>query len=345
VWRSPVLQYSLVLFSFPFLIHWFFLGFRNAPKWMVLASTCLLSITSTTTLILVRQHFRIFSDSPYAAMVRVAQNEVLRAGPERTLVIFDAPRPQVEFHVMRRGLERITAISWARQQDPNDILEQLADTRWTRVVLGTTNGCLEERVAQVRAQFPYLVHVEDHVEGQVHVFTRNEPEDPIVDRTALWMLSPGRRAGQVDVNNALTLWNDTDSRTSSWDMVGHEFGISGTYTLAGPELHVEDLYEVEMDVSHIPTGTDLALVVELRDARDELLLYRATPASIDSGTVVVAFSPSWVGAEDAPLYVKMYVQNRTKGPARIHALRLFRRDQNPVRNALLAPVVRLGHLP
>ena len=345
VWRSPVLQYSLILFSFPFLIHWLFLGFRNAPKWMVLATTCVLAITSSTTLILVRQHFRIFSDSPYAAMVRVAQNEVLRAGAERTLVIFDAPRPQVEFHVMRQGLERITPISWPRQQDPNEIQDQLADPRWTRVVLGTTNGCVEERVAQVRTQFPYLVHVEDHVEGQVHVFTRKQPEEPIVDRTALWMLSPGRRAGQVDVDNALTLWNDTSARTSTWDMVGHEFGISGTYTLAGPELHVEDLYEVEMDVSHVPTGTDLALVVELRDAQDELLLYRATPASTGSGTVVVTLSPSWVGAEEAPLVLNMYVQNRTKGPARIHALRLYRRDQNPVRNALLAPVDRLGYLP
>ena len=86
-------------------------------------------------------------------------------------------------------------------------------------------------------------------------------------------------------------------------------------------------------------------MVELRDAQDELLLYRATPASTGTGTVVVALSPSWVGAEEEPLYVKMYVQNRTKGPARIHALRLFRRDQNPVRNALLAPVLHLGRLP
>jgi hypothetical protein len=345
VWRSPVLQYSLVLFSFPFLIQWFFLGFRAAPKWLVLATTSLFALTSTTTLILERQHYRVFADSPYAAMVRVAQNEVLRAGPEHTLVIFDAPRPQVEFHVMRHGLDRSTPISWPRQQDQNELLKQLADPMWTRVVLGTSNGCLEERVAQVRAQFPYLVLIEDHVEGQVHVFTRESSEIPIVDRTALRVLSPSHRAGVVDVNNTLTLWHDTIARTSAWDMVGHEFGISGTYTLVGPELHVEDLYEVEMDVSHIPAGTDLALVVELRDAQNELLLYRATPASVTAGTVVVALSPSWVGAEEAPLVLNVYAQNRTKGPARIHALRVFRRDQNPVRNALLAPVLRLGHLP
>lgn len=345
VWRSPVLQYSLVLFSFPFLVHWLFMGFRNAPKWFVLVAAILIAITSTTTLVLERQHQRVFSDTPYAAMARVMMNHIVRSGPERSLIIFDAPRPQVEFHLRRQGMDPEKGIVWPREREAQDLQEQLQDPQWTHVVLGTSNGCLEERVAQVRAHFPYLVHLEDHVEGQVHVFARQQPEHWITDRRLLKALSPGRRAGHVQVDPALSMWHDTLARRSCWDMVGHEFGMEAKYTLPTEPDTREDLYEVEMEVSHLPVGTDLALVTELRDARNALLLYRASAAPASAGTAVVALSPSWVDAGEAPLELKMYVQNRTKGAARIHAIRIYRRDQNPVRNALLAPVKDLGHLP
>lgn len=345
VWRSPVLQYSLVLFSFPFLVHWVFMGFRYAPKWLVLGTAGLIAITCTTTLILERQHYRVFSDTPYAAMVRVMMNHIVRAGPERSLVIFDAPRPQVEFHLRRHGMDPEQGIVWPREREAQGLQEQLQDPQWTHVVLGTSNGCLEERVALVRAHFPYLVHLEDHVEGQVHVFARQQPEHSIADRRLLQVISPSRRAGHVHVDQELTMWHDTDARRSCWDLVDHEFGIEAKYTLPAQPDTREDLYEVEMEVSHIAVGTDLSLVVELRDARNELLLYRASAAPATAGTAVVALSPSWVDAGEAPLEVNMYVQNRTKGPVRIHALRLYRREQNPVRNALLAPVRNLGHLP
>jgi hypothetical protein len=322
-----------------------FMGFRNAPKWLVLVAAGLIAITSTTTLVVERQHQRVFSDTPYAAMVRVMMNHIVRSGPERSLIIFDAPRPQVEFHLRRHGWDPDKGIFWPREHDARTVQEQLGDAQWTHVVLGTSNGCVEERVAQVRVHFPYLVHLEDHVEGQVHVFARQQPEHWITDRRLLQVISPSRRAGHVQVDQTLGMWHDTLARRSCWEMVGHEFGIEAKYTLPTEPDTREDLYEVEMDVSHLPAGTDLALVTELRDARNALLLYRASAAPANTGTAVVALSPSWVDAGEAPLELNIYVQNRTKGAALIHAIRLYRRDQNPVRNALLAPVLRLGHLP
>jgi len=348
VWRSPVLQYSLVLFSFPFVVQWLFMGFRLAPRWLVLTTTGSFTIAATITLITDRKHPVIFTDSPYAAMVRVAQNEIIRASPERTLVIFDAPRPQVEFHVVRYGLDQVTSINWARQQEQNELLQQLGDPQWTRVVLGTTNGCLEERVAQVRSQFPYLVHLEEHVEGQVHVFSRKPVPTDFSDRVLLMTVSPAHRAGHVDIAPHLNMWHDSLTRTSAWDMEGHDYGISASFTLEEGSFHPDDLFEADMLASHHDGNPDVVLVFELRNASDSILIYRAERAlTIGNGSMAFsAFAPSWVRTPiDGPLHVSMYVHNPSRKAVRIHALHLYHREHNPVRNALLKPILDLGRLP
>ncbi len=348
VWRSPVLQYSLVLFSFPFVIIWLFLGFRSTPKWLILSTTGAFALVASATLIADRKHPVIFSDSPYAAMVRVAQNEILRASPERTLVIFDAPRPQVEFHVLRHGLDRVTPINWARQQEPSELLQRLSDPQWTRVVLGTTNGSLEERVAQVRSQFPYLVHQEDHVEGQVHVFSRSPGATDLTDRVRLMTVSPSHRAGHVDIAPHLNMWHDGHSRTSAWDMHGHDYGIKASFTLEEGSYHPDDLFEAELIASHNPENPDVTLVFELRNGSDSILIYRSERVlNMGNGSLAFsAFSPSWVRKPvDGPLHISMYVHNPSKKAVRVHALHLYHRAHNPVRNALLKPVLDLGRFP
>lgn len=348
VWRAPVLQYSLILFSFPFVLFWAFSGYRDAPKWLTTTMTALLAVVATGTLIVQRKHYVVFSDSPYSAMVRVAADEVEQYGSERTLVIFDAPRPQVTFHVRRHGLDRSVEILWARQDvDKVELRRILADPKWERVVLGTTNGCLEERIAHVRSEFPNLIHLEDHVEGQVHVFSRDTGASLIVDRSKILEFSPSRGSDQVKVDPSISMWHDSISHMTAWEMDGHEFGISASLFPKKESYHAEDLFEGELLVSNLTDNSDIALVFELRDAADEMRLYRSERAMSTGrrSKAIVALSTSWAQASPEPLRFHIYAYNPSKGPVRVHGLDVYHRDRNPVRNGLLKPVERLGHLP
>lgn len=348
VWRSPVLQYSMLLFSFPFILVWLFSGLRHAPRWVVLSACGVLISLSTYSLIVERKHYIVFSDTPYAAVVRVAAEHVKSDPTKRTLVIVDAPRPQVEFHVRRHGLDSLVDIQWARDPSVASQLDHvLSDARWDRVVLGTSNGCREDRVAQVRSHFSLLEYMEDHVEGQVHVLTRAPGKSTVLDRTKLTELSPSRRAGRVDVRSGLDMMHDPVTRTSSWNMDGYEFGLGLSVPLNDLGYDCADLFEAEMSVSGMDEDAYLLLVFELRDARGETLIYKASGADFSSDTVIVtaALSPSWTSTEAEPTKLHVYAQNKNKGAVQVHHLRLYRREHNPVENALLAPLTSLGHRP
>lgn len=348
VWRAPVLQYSMVLFGFPFILAAAFAGLRHAPRWAVILCCSTLSILASYTLIVERKHHRIFSDSPYAAMVRVARSTVLAHPNERTLVIFDAPVPQVDFHVRRHRLDTLVKPIWPRLEKSRLTLEEaLRDPQWQQVVLGTSNGCAPERVAQVRSYFPFLQAMEDHVEGQVHVFSRLPGVTRIADRSGLMELTPGKRAGEVDVHADLDMVHDPKRRRSAWDLDGHEFGIALTAYPEFGSFDPQDQFEATMEFAGTPTGTDLLLVLELRNARNEILQYAAVKAvpSMAPALVSAAVSPSWAGMGNGPFTVHAYVHDRSKGPALVHGITLYRRDHNPVVNALLRPVKDLGHLP
>ncbi|MCB0768069.1 MAG: glycosyltransferase family 39 protein, partial [Flavobacteriales bacterium] len=118
IWRAPVLQYSLLLFSFPYLLVWMFAGQRHVGRSLSLGAAALIAIVAATTLFTVRQHHLVFADSPYAAMVRVAEAELRSADADHTLILFDAPRPQVEFHLRRKGLTNDPAIQWPSELSP-----------------------------------------------------------------------------------------------------------------------------------------------------------------------------------------------------------------------------------
>lgn len=345
IWRSPVLQYSLLLFSFPYLLFWLFAGLRHASRPFTLLATGVMATLATVTLFTVRQHQVVFTDTPYAAMVRIADSTLRDQGGARTLVLFDAPRPQVEFHLRRMGLTDNPAIHWAAEEAPDAIVRSLDDTTFTQVVLGLANGCADDRIAQVQARFPYIGAIEDHVEGQVFVMYRDPSPSNIRDRRLLGELSPGRRVGHKDIPADLPMVHDGTTRRSGWDLAGREYG-PGLHHVLGPADDPQDLYEAEVLLSHVDTAAHPALVLQWTRG-EETLSYQAKGAATmgDEVLITAALSPSWETHSTEGSRLSVYVHNRSMSRVVVHRVRLYKRRHDPVRDALLRPVQDLGFFP
>jgi hypothetical protein len=223
----------------------------------------------------------------------------------------------------------------------------LADQRYDRVVLGATNGHWPERLAQVQAEFPYTMRLEDHVEGQVRVLTRSRGEQPIVDRTLLAELRGGHHQGFSSVVASLPMAHDPHSRTSTWIMDRTGFGLTSTYALPPHTYALGDLFEGEMEATQVPGPDTVALVLELRE-RDTTLVFRATPISnlgtLGHGVASVSLPPDRSRPDGLSLVMFAY-DPKEQATTRIRHLRLYRRHGNPVVNGLFEPVHDLGHHP
>ncbi|MCB0768727.1 MAG: hypothetical protein KDB95_16075, partial [Flavobacteriales bacterium] len=199
----------------------------------------------------------------------------------------------VEFHLRRKGLTNDPAIQWPSELSPAALDALLNDPAHDRVVLGLSNGCAEERLAQVQARFPYISRIEDHVEGQVLVLDRMAADGDLQDRRLIGELSPGRRVGQKDIPADLPMLHDATTRSSGWDLNGREYG-PGLHHRMDSTDDPTDLYEAEVLLSRVDTMHHPALILQLTRA-DRTVLYQAEAAATmgDGVLVTAALSPSW----------------------------------------------------
>jgi hypothetical protein len=350
IWRSPVLQYSMLLFGIPFVLMALFAGMRGLQRTGTLLVCAAVVMFSTASLVFVRHHYNVFYTSRYEAMMEKAVELTEAHGPDQVLAVFDAPRPQVDLYAERYGLAQrgVHFVNLRKAMTPGGLDSLLVATRPRFVVLGISNGAESEDIARIQARLPYSWEQQDHVEGQVLVLGDHASTVHSVDRTLIGEVVPGRSASSpFVVSNDLPIIVDSTGR-SLWSLDGREFGIECILDLPPDTSALNDLYEVIAETYAPAPHTDCAVVVELQGDDGRNSFYRSgdqNSYAAGSVTLVVAASPGWVAAPGKSTRLKAYLYNRGKSALRVGRVALYRRPVNPVQNALMTPIKDLGHRP
>ncbi|MBL7952485.1 MAG: glycosyltransferase family 39 protein [Flavobacteriales bacterium] len=345
-WKSPVLQYSMLLFSFPYVLIALFAGLRVMTRQLTIILCAVTVVLVTTSLIFDRHHYDVFYTSRYEAMFDKAEETILAQGYDRTLVLFDAPHPQLEFYRKQRGVRSRFVHFEVRGMSAGALDSLIEAVEPAVVVLGISNGAAQEDAARVQAHLPFLWERTDHVEGQVLVFG-TEHRDPLVrDRTLLAEARPGvYPLGPWVVNEHLPMERDTTGKPW-WRFEEHQFGVECSLPIPTAPANEGDAYEVVAEVDARKPNTDFAIVLEFI-CNGQSVLYRNSGSGSFSRTgtttLVVAASPSWVLHPPCEIMLKAYVFDPHKSGVRLGRVAVYRRQMNPVQNALLAPVYDLGY--
>jgi len=343
VWRAPVLQYSVVLFSFPYLALFFLQGLRHLPRRTVIAGTIIVSCVSVHSLVHARKHYTVTYASKYEAMLREAIDATKQMGREQVLVLFETEWHMVDFYKRHWGVPvdelNATNILGMPQARVDSLL---AAHNGDHVVLGRSNGGMDETAALVQQRFPRLALRRDLVEGQVLRFSRPPVTMERFDRDTIAHLELGRARGPWEVSEWIA------RNASGWDMAGHEFGMLIELQLDSIVNDLHDVIEVIARVDGFDRTADAAIVTELYGT-DSLSFYRTGELHAQQrpdGTchLVVALCPSYAGAGTSAR-LRTYLHNRSKGPLHVRSFTVLRRDVNPVRDAVLAPIPWLGRFP
>lgn len=343
VWRAPVLQYSVVLFSFPYLALFALQGLMHLSRNATLASCALLAAMAVHSLVTVRKHYIVTYHSKYEAILRTGIDATKALGRDRVLTLIDAPYHMIDFYKRHWGvpegeLNEVNILGMPQARVDSILAAHPGD----QVVLGRSNGAHDENPALVQQRYPRLAHRRDLVEGQVLRFSRTPVDFERFDRDTVAHLSRSAAIGPWQVDE----WLTTDS--AGWVLADKEFGIVFHARLDSLVLCPDDIIEVVMEVDGCDERTDAAVVAELR-AGENALFYRtgelqAGPRPSGRASLVVAVSPSYLHGHER-IELRTYAHNRSKGPLRVRRFMILRRDANPVRDAVLEPVPWLGRFP
>ncbi len=346
--RAPVLQYSVVLFSFPYLLIGMLGGLRHLRDRYAIGLSVALAMISVLSLVTDRKYYELFDQSKYEAIVRGTM-EAERTG---RLAVIDAPPEVVGFYRKLWCVNPSEAPSVNLRGRPAHALDSLLKaTSATAVFYGQTSQALPENIARIQSRFPFMLERHDRVEGQTFVFAARPHGEVVKDIRAQVLRTPEVLTGEGwDVDPKILLVVDTVSSNymprKVWDFTGHEYGAvydQPIYKLVGGP---NDLIEVSTTIERADAACDLGLVVELKDG-DRSLFYRSnqlTGALRDADgriTLITTVKLSDIPRHGDGSRLRTYLYNPARRAAMISALRVQVREGDPVLYGLYEPIV--GH--
>lgn len=346
IWRAPVIQYSVLLFSFPYLALALLYGLRRLKQRTTITVCALVAFASVHTLISSRHHYELFYASKYEAMIRQGQQAIADHGRDGTLIVFDAPDHIIRFYL---DLWRIDVNSFPYAQLRDGLgtgqLDSLLRASHERVVaFGHSNASQPENAARIQQHFPYLLHRRDMVEGQTFLFADKPGEFNRYDRDTLAYALPGKQLGAWSIPMDLPLVKDSSGSAIAWDYSGREFGADISIALDSATGHDLDQIEVIADVEYFDALTDAVIIADVK-AGDTAVYYRGgelRPHVAGAAPLVVAIQPAFAGATAEAPVLKTYVYNRNKGNLHVRRITVLRRAPNPVVHGMFEPVPWLG---
>jgi hypothetical protein len=175
VYRAPLLQFSVLIFSFPYLL-FFLWGLVSEMKgWRVFFVVISLLITGSGTLIFKRHHYQLFYYSEAFKQHVVEVPEVINAlGGAHQVSVFIANRPElIEYYRSKYALNFDYQQYYGYTHSLLDLHTWLKQQNSTYLVIGMLEEEAKEIVALCRQYYPYLIEKRDYVNSNLFVFSKN----------------------------------------------------------------------------------------------------------------------------------------------------------------------------
>ena len=344
IFRSPVLQYSVVLFSFPYLLMGILAGLRHlAPKHgIVIAGIC--ATIATWTLATERRHFEMVRTSKYEDIVQGTMD----AEENGTIAIVDLPEEVMGFYRKLWCVNPSQAPYINLRTQPLGTLDSLlAETEVSSCFYGQTTHAQPENVAKVQARFPFLVKRVDRNDGQTFLF-RSSPSSNRIDDTDLKGLRTPQAIGGEDwvIDSSIKLVSDPANAPflalERWDFTGHEYGALFEKPVNELAKTDNDVIEIRADVERSEPSCDLRLVAELKNG-DSTVFYRASellqlPHPKDRSALITAVKLADLPGHGNGLSLKAYLYNPGLKKVSISSLSVRVRQGDPVLYGYFQPI-------
>lgn len=342
VWHAPVLQYSVVVFSFPFLVFPLFAGWRSPRPALILPLVALIAATAVLGLVEQRKHYEIFYRSKYEASVQ----GILDASKNPDRIAFvDLPDEIPGFYFKQWGVDSSAAPYINLHSKSTRYVDSLLQaTKAAEVFYGISSGAATENLARIQQVFPFMVERHDMEEGQTFLFSGMPNNGKLEDLSHASMVTPEALKGEGwNVDADLPSSRDTSAKygiaPKAWDLAGREFGAVFERSVFDLSSGDNDILEASMEVLHASPGSELKLVMELKEG-DRSTFYRTSGDGPAYGrsTLFTAIPLSDLPQHGQGARLKVYIWNPGGTAAQVASIEVHVREGNPWLYGLFQPL-------
>ena len=265
VLRNPIVQYSMLIFSTPYLFILLFSYHKKLKIKQISFLVTLLLIVNILSLVYSRDHYNIFYKQPYEETFKEA---LLKNNGEDVFLIDDCIPYYNEYYFNKFGkrvpyfTKRNADIDIAKFEDiVSNIKEEI-------VIAEAASG---EELQIIQSYFPYQVGYEQGFTYEIYTFSKNKPksEDIIVREVIAQTDFESGFGNWKDVSNMITV--DTASGNSYCNMSSsNEWGPSISFDLNEISQDGLGIVDVELQVMTHDTSVKGMVVASIIDGSETI---------------------------------------------------------------------------
>ncbi len=364
--RSSVLQFSVLIFSFPYLLFIPFSLFKTEKPLHQAILVGLIAAFVIPSLVFERRHYTLFYKSPYREMVVEAKKAVDSLGAANCLVILDTRREINPYYLEKVGCRDLPFL-YADSAGTRGRLLSLLDSSDRKFL---AYGCISsgpwENYALMISRFPHLLDHRMYAGGDFYLFGREDsrstsdlsghadalkktlveissaknriPHDPVVHQNEYFYAvtnyfeTPLEDWGSID-QDQLTDSLPIEGRYSFLVRRGDEFSPTYYKSLRDLMRHYDDVIDVSVDLRLPEIAPGLWLVVSVT-AREKEIYWKSVAISDfikpgQQGRAYISLRLSDIELRHHGLLFKAFVWNPMKTPYLLDRFTINVRSGNP----------------
>ncbi len=245
---NAVLQYSGLIFTFPFFL---FMAFGNLPdfkKPVKYLGVPLISLVLILTLIYGRQYYSLFYRSRFKHVILDTEQTISKFGAENCLVIMDSNKKISDYYydALDIGYDHYHYDDFT---DKKEFIELLSNTDKDYLSLAVDSRTDFALPGVIMQYFPYMMMKKDYFGGNYYLFSKNDSgkEGSILFTSGNGL--SGEKAGWYGMADSLMLDSAGISGTSAYLMsAGQEFSPTFTYPMRELVNQKTDMIDVSVKI-------------------------------------------------------------------------------------------------
>lgn len=168
---SPVIQYSVLIFSFPFLLIFLFSFFKPFSKWFKIIAVSVMLIINVSTLVWTRQHYDIFYKQPFNEYAILTKDFMNKHDAENVRIVFQE-NPQYINHYfsgLNPGIDFISIFD--KKLNPVEFRRIISSISTEYLICG---GIPLEYIPIIKEYYPNLMYKDFGFTYEYYIFSMNK---------------------------------------------------------------------------------------------------------------------------------------------------------------------------
>ncbi|MBI5539142.1 MAG: glycosyltransferase family 39 protein [Bacteroidia bacterium] len=341
---NAVLQYSVLIFAFPFILFGIFGWMKSNSIKLRAIIAFVLAIGCISSLVHKRKHFQIFYNSPYEQIVKQAKIESDSIGLKNCLIVFsmtakDSTRTPSKIlkHYSEKYIDQ-EKINYLKVEDAGDykmLVHQLESFKGDYIYYGYLAGAPVEAYPLIKQFFPYVYKTSNFYGGSYVIFSKKRTNELTNDLYKSENSFEGANTNWGNINSALLDSVALSGKFSyRFDSIS-EWGPGFSDTLFKIANKQMDYIDVSINVMPLNDFSDAQLVSSIQ--QDTIIVdWRSSQFSnfvmtpLKWNTVTLSIKLPDLDFKNTNPVINIYVWNNKKQNFLIDDFKINVRKGNPI---------------